>query len=63
MGAGRIATLTTEAVALSSSADRRVVGVYAVLQAILPLAAFMLAIAVPGALHRNRRALAGELTR
>jgi len=39
-GAGRVATLTTEAVTLSAGADRRVVGTWALLQAALPLAAF-----------------------
>jgi putative thiamine transport system permease protein len=47
MGAGRIATLTTEAVTLSSGSDRRIVGVYAVLQAALPFAAYALALALP----------------
>jgi putative thiamine transport system permease protein len=61
MGAGRIATLTTEAVTLSSGSDRRVVGVYAVLQAALPFAAYGLAMAVPAILHRNRRGLLGEV--
>lgn len=59
LGAGRVATLTTEAVALVSGSDRRVVGVYAALQAGLPLAAYALAFLVPAALHRERRALAG----
>lgn len=54
MGAGRIATLTTEAVTLASGADRRVVGVYAVLQAALPFAAYAAALAGPG-LRRRRR--------
>jgi len=54
MGAGRIATLTTEAVTLASGADRRVVGVYAVLQAALPFAAYALALAGPD-LHRHLR--------
>ncbi|MEO8241438.1 MAG: ABC transporter permease [bacterium] len=59
MGAGRIATLTTEAVALSSGSDRRVTGVYATLQAALPFAAYFVAFAIPAMLHRNRRALSG----
>ncbi len=59
MGAGRIATLTTEAVTLSSGSDRRVTGVYATLQAALPFAAYFLAFAVPALVHRNRRALTG----
>src|SRR5690606_35416431 len=40
IGAGRIATLTTEAVALSSGSDRRIVVILAVLQAVLPLLTF-----------------------
>lgn len=45
-GAGRFATLTTEAVALAGGADRRVLGVYAFLQALLPLVAFATALAL-----------------
>ncbi len=56
-GAGRYATLTTEAVALAAGADRRVVGVYAFLQAALPLLAFALAVALPAWRYRHRRAL------
>lgn len=59
MGAGRIATLTTEAVTLSSSSDRRVTGVYATLQAGLPFAAYAAAFLIPALAHRNRRALQG----
>ncbi|WBL32711.1 ABC transporter permease subunit [Sinirhodobacter sp. HNIBRBA609] len=46
-GAGRVATLTTEAVALASGADRRVAAVYGLAQAVLPLLAFALALALP----------------
>ncbi|MEX1306433.1 MAG: ABC transporter permease subunit [Rhodovibrionaceae bacterium] len=46
-GAGRFTTLTTEAVSLAGGGDRRVIGVYAFLQAALPLAFFALAIALP----------------
>lgn len=60
LGAGRIATLTTEAVTLSSSSDRRVVGVYGSLQAAVPFLAYALAFVIPAALHRNRRDLRGE---
>ena len=56
-GGGRFATLTTEAVALAGGADRRVMGVFAFLQAILPLAGFALALAVPAWLFRRRRGL------
>lgn len=36
-GAGRIATLTTEAITLAAGSDRRILGAYALLQAVLPL--------------------------
>ncbi len=62
IGAGRVATLTTEAVALSSGADRRVTGVYATLQAALPLAFYTLAFVIPAFVHRNRSDLAGAGT-
>ncbi|WP_413699397.1 ABC transporter permease [Psychromonas sp. KJ10-10] len=44
LGAGRISTITTEAVALSSGQDRRVMAIYALLQTITPLIFFALAI-------------------
>lgn len=53
-GAGRFATLTTEAVTLSSGGDRRVTGLYAVLQASLPLIGFALALTIPAWLFRQR---------
>ena len=59
MGAGRIPTLTTEAVTLSSGSDRRVTGVYASLQAMLPLVAYMLALSIPAVMHRVRRSQRG----
>lgn len=59
MGAGRIATLTTEAVTLASGSDRRVVGVYAVLQAGLPFLAYGAAFLLPALVYRNRRGLLG----
>lgn len=57
-GAGRVATLTTEAVTLSSGGDRRVIGTWAALQALFPLAAYLLASLVPRWLHAQRRGLA-----
>lgn len=60
LGSGRVATLTTEAVTLASSSDRRVTGVYASLQAALPFAAYLAAFAIPAIAHRNRRALKGQ---
>ncbi len=62
MGAGRVATLTTEAVTLSSGSDRRVTGVYATLQAGLPFAAYLAAFIIPAMVHRDRRALSGVST-
>lgn len=56
-GAGRISTLTTEAVTLASGGDRRVIGVYTVLQSSLPLLAYGCALLVPLMLFRHRRAL------
>jgi len=44
LGAGRVSTITTEAVALSSGFDRRVTAIYAIWQAILPLMFFSFAI-------------------
>ena len=57
-GAGRIATLTTEAVTLSSGGDRRVLGVYTFLQAALPLAVYVAALALPALAFRHRRGMA-----
>lgn len=57
-GAGRIATLTTEAVTLAGGSDRRVVGAYALVQALLPLLAYAAALAVPALAWRNRQGLA-----
>lgn len=57
IGEGRLATITTEAVALASGNNRRVIGVYALLQTILPFLAFALAALLPAVLHRNRRGM------
>lgn len=56
-GAGRVATLTTEAVTLSSGGDRRVIAVYAFIQAALPLIVYAAALAAPAVLYRNRKGL------
>lgn len=55
IGEGRLETITTEAVALVSGNNRRVIGVYALLQTILPFVAFTIAALLPAVLHRNRR--------
>lgn len=62
LGEGRVATLTTEAVTLSSGADRRIAAIYGLLQTILPLLCYALAIAVPRMRFRNRRALSGAVS-
>ncbi len=56
-GGGRIPTLTTEAVALASGGDRRVVGVYAFAQALLPFLVYLAALTLPALVFRNRRGL------
>ena len=47
-GNGRVPTLTTEAVTLSAGADRRVIGAWALVQALVPLAAYLAAVLLPG---------------
>ncbi|MEZ5807338.1 MAG: ABC transporter permease subunit [Zhengella sp.] len=56
IGAGRLTTVTTEAVALASGGNRRVIGVYAFLQMMLPAAGFAIASLVPALLWRRRKA-------
>ncbi|MCG9692254.1 thiamine ABC transporter permease [Vibrio sp. Isolate22] len=55
LGAGRIGTITTEAVALTSGFDRRVTAIYAIWQALLPLFFFSFAILVSRLQLRYRR--------
>lgn len=57
IGAGRVPTLTTEAVALSAGGDRRALAVAATLQALLPFVAFWIALVVPSFLARKRRGM------
>lgn len=57
-GAGRIETLTTEAVTLASGSDRRVIAATALAQALLPLFAFALTVGVPALRARRRLGLA-----
>ena len=56
-GAGRFDTLTTEAVSLAASGNRRTIGAYALMQMLLPFLAFALATAVPAWMFRHRRGL------
>jgi len=55
IGGGRVETLTTEAVALSSGGNRRVIGAYALMQMALPACGFGLALALPRLIFANRR--------
>ncbi|CAH0533043.1 hypothetical protein VST7929_00894 [Vibrio stylophorae] len=55
LGSGRIQTLATEAVAVTSGYDRRLIGIYALLQAMLPFIVFSVALLLsrPSALMRK----------
>jgi putative thiamine transport system permease protein len=57
-GAGRIATITTEALTLGSGADRAMIGVLGFMQSVLPLLCYGLALLTPRLVFRNRRGLA-----
>jgi len=57
IGGGRVETLTTEAIALSSGGNRRIVGAYALLQMLLPALGFALAIGLPRLVFRHRRGM------
>lgn len=60
IGAGRFATVTTEAVALASGGDRRMIGIYGLLQMVLPFAGFALALLIPAVLFRHRRGMGAQ---
>lgn len=55
IGAGRLTTITTEAVALASGGNRRVIGIYAFLQMMLPAIGFAVATLVPALIFRRHR--------
>ena len=57
IGAGRLSTLTTEALSLAAGGNRRVVGLFAILLAVLPLVGFALATLIPAWRFRDRRAM------
>ncbi|HEY9058540.1 MAG TPA: ABC transporter permease [Aurantimonas sp.] len=57
VGAGRLPTITTEAVALASGGNRRIIGAYALLQTLLPFLAFAASGLVPILLWRHRRGM------
>ncbi len=57
LGAGRVVTVTTEAVSLASGGDRRLTAIYALLQLVLPALGFMVAMALPRLIFRRRQGL------
>ncbi|MEO1774151.1 MAG: ABC transporter permease [Pseudomonadota bacterium] len=57
IGAGRVATLTTEAVALAAGGDRRLIGAWGLVQALAPLPGFALALILPALVWRRRRGM------
>lgn len=60
IGGGRVETLTTEAIALSSGGNRRLIGAYALMQTLLPALGFALALTLPRLIYANRRAMLAE---
>jgi putative thiamine transport system permease protein len=61
-GAGRVTTLTTEAVALASGGARGTIAVWALLQAAVPMLGFAMALMLPRFWWRKRRDMTGQLT-
>ncbi len=57
VGGGRVATLTTEAVALAAGGDRRLIGLTALAQTAAVILPFALALALPRLAFRHRRGL------
>ncbi|WP_258801632.1 ABC transporter permease [Halomonas sp. DQ26W] len=60
LGAGRVPTVTTEAVALASGGNRRAIGVWALVQASLPLVGFIIAVGLPRLFWAKRRGMRGS---
>lgn len=59
IGGGRYSTITTETVNLATGSDRRILAVFALLQLLLPLFLFFLAILFPRVLFLNRKGMKG----
>lgn len=57
IGAGRLTTVTTEAVALASGGNRRLIGALSFVQMLLPFLAFAVATLVPALIFRRFRAM------
>jgi putative thiamine transport system permease protein len=60
LGGGRVATITTEAVAMASGGNRRFIGTLALLQALLPFIGFALALLIPRLVWAKRRDMRGQ---
>ncbi len=56
-GAGRVPTITSEAVALASGGNRSIIAVWALLQSLLPMLGFLLALYVPRLVWRHRNGM------
>ena len=54
LGAGRVSTITTESVALASGSNSSIIAVWALLQTLLPMLGFAIAIFLPKLIWRNR---------
>ncbi len=57
VGSGRFFTVTTEVVTLATGSDRRAMAVFALIQQMLPLVVYALAILVPKALYYNKKGM------
>lgn len=57
IGGGRVTTVTTEAIALASGGDRRVIGLYGLAQMLMAVIPFGLAILLPQFIWRHRRGM------
>jgi len=55
IGAGRVPTITTEAVALAAGGDRRLIGIYALVQTLLPAFGFVAATLIPRIAFPDRK--------
>ncbi|MEJ2044757.1 MAG: hypothetical protein P8X74_06640 [Reinekea sp.] len=60
VGAGKYSTITTEAVAIATGSDRRMMAVIALWQQTLPLLAFASATIIPILLFRHRKAMSHQ---
>ncbi len=54
LGAGRVTTITSEAIALTSGASRNLISVWAIVQLSLPMLGFMAALFIPKFVWHNR---------